>query len=229
MSEMSESELLMEEQRRRQYAHDLLNGCLKRGLAELCQEKPAEPVRWLAHWLLANNPNKPKVVMPAGKAPPIPTKQTISRDEIDAVFASRSGHTLSSHVTLVAETSGRSEYMAYPMPGAPGFLKAPQFSAGLVGQSSIEGCKHVIEAMQQGQGGVPEAVVWVSIRSEMVVYLQGEPYVLRALAHPDEPFDRHVDDGEELADLEDELKAEVEEEIRRQRGRLLVHDSSFQA
>jgi len=30
-------------------------------LVELCNVKPNNPVGWLAHWLMANNPNKPKV------------------------------------------------------------------------------------------------------------------------------------------------------------------------
>ena len=31
-------------------------------LSRLVREKPQDPVVWLADWLLANNPNKPKEV-----------------------------------------------------------------------------------------------------------------------------------------------------------------------
>lgn len=34
---------------------------LKEGLAQMLKEKPAEPMLWLAGWLLTNNPNKPFV------------------------------------------------------------------------------------------------------------------------------------------------------------------------
>jgi len=37
------------------------DGCLKHGLAALCKAKPEEPIKWLAHWLLENNPNQPRV------------------------------------------------------------------------------------------------------------------------------------------------------------------------
>eukprot|EP00002_Diphylleia_rotans_P005125 TRINITY_DN1419_c0_g1_i2.p1 TRINITY_DN1419_c0_g1~~TRINITY_DN1419_c0_g1_i2.p1 ORF type:complete len:201 (-),score=44.41 TRINITY_DN1419_c0_g1_i2:382-984(-) len=34
---------------------------LTQGLIELCKTKPENPVKWLAHYLLDNNPNKPRV------------------------------------------------------------------------------------------------------------------------------------------------------------------------
>jgi nucleoside-diphosphate kinase len=37
-----------------------VNPTLLEGLAQLCKVKPADPVVWLADWLLMNNPNKPK-------------------------------------------------------------------------------------------------------------------------------------------------------------------------
>lgn len=43
------------------YVKKMLDGCLKHGLTALCKEKPDEPIKWLAHWLLENNPNQPRV------------------------------------------------------------------------------------------------------------------------------------------------------------------------
>jgi len=43
------------------YVKQMLDGCLKHGLTALCKEKPQEPIKWLAHWLLDNNPNQPRV------------------------------------------------------------------------------------------------------------------------------------------------------------------------
>ncbi|KAJ8015278.1 hypothetical protein DPEC_G00024460 [Dallia pectoralis] len=31
------------------------------GLTELCKQKPADPFKWLADWLVRNNPNKPNI------------------------------------------------------------------------------------------------------------------------------------------------------------------------
>jgi nucleoside diphosphate kinase homolog 5 len=45
----------------RDYLSKNVNATLIKGLTELCKQKPADPVLWLADWLIANNPNKPKV------------------------------------------------------------------------------------------------------------------------------------------------------------------------
>ena len=46
------------EEATRELASDVVP-LLTSGLTELCRAKPAEPVAWLAQWLLENNPNKP--------------------------------------------------------------------------------------------------------------------------------------------------------------------------
>lgn len=45
----------------RDYLAKAVNPTLLKGLTELCKKKPADPVMWLADWLLENNPNKPKI------------------------------------------------------------------------------------------------------------------------------------------------------------------------
>ena len=43
-----------------------INDVLVKGLVELCKVKPVglDAVEWLGHYLLHNNPNKPKVIDP---------------------------------------------------------------------------------------------------------------------------------------------------------------------
>lgn len=38
-----------------------VNATLLKGLTQLCREKPLDPLVWLADWLMANNPYKPRV------------------------------------------------------------------------------------------------------------------------------------------------------------------------
>ncbi|KYN23258.1 PREDICTED: nucleoside diphosphate kinase homolog 5-like [Trachymyrmex cornetzi] len=40
---------------------ETINPVLVEGLTMCCKQKPADPVLWLAHWLILNNPNKPKL------------------------------------------------------------------------------------------------------------------------------------------------------------------------
>ena len=54
------------------YVKKMLDGCLKHGLTALCKEKPQEPIKWLAHWLLDNNPNQPRVhIFPHSRSRPM--------------------------------------------------------------------------------------------------------------------------------------------------------------
>jgi len=48
----------------REYLQSTVLPILTTALTNLCKTKPADPVAWLAGWLLENNPNKPKVVEP---------------------------------------------------------------------------------------------------------------------------------------------------------------------
>ncbi|XP_043197319.1 nucleoside diphosphate kinase homolog 5-like [Amphibalanus amphitrite] len=43
----------------RDFVDDYVSETLVRGLTELCKTKPADPVSWLAEWLLNNNPYQP--------------------------------------------------------------------------------------------------------------------------------------------------------------------------
>uniref|UniRef100_UPI00398E7555 nucleoside diphosphate kinase homolog 5-like n=1 Tax=Pristiophorus japonicus TaxID=55135 RepID=UPI00398E7555 len=43
------------------YLSKYVNPTLLRGLTELCKQKPAEPIIWLAQWLLDHNPNGHRV------------------------------------------------------------------------------------------------------------------------------------------------------------------------
>lgn len=38
---------------------------LLKGLTVLCKEKPEDPVRYLAHWMMDNNPYRPRAAEPA--------------------------------------------------------------------------------------------------------------------------------------------------------------------
>ncbi|XP_065886118.1 nucleoside diphosphate kinase homolog 5-like [Dysidea avara] len=42
-----------------EYLQKNVNPVLLRGLTQLCKEKPADALEWLAAWLIDNNPNKP--------------------------------------------------------------------------------------------------------------------------------------------------------------------------
>ena len=65
--------------RKLELVQKMLGGCLKHGLAALCKEKPEEPIKWLAHWLLDNNPNQPRVHLPRLRCPALPALPVLPR------------------------------------------------------------------------------------------------------------------------------------------------------
>jgi hypothetical protein len=42
---------------------------LLKGLTVLCKEKPEDPIRYLANWLIENNPYKPRTLDPCDTDP----------------------------------------------------------------------------------------------------------------------------------------------------------------
>ncbi|KAI9199236.1 nucleoside diphosphate kinase [Polychytrium aggregatum] len=57
-------EPLLSKDRAKIYLESSLYPVLTQGLTQLCKEKPENPTTWLGNWLIENNPNKPKVVLP---------------------------------------------------------------------------------------------------------------------------------------------------------------------
>lgn len=44
------------------YLEKNVNPILIKGLKELCKSKPLHPIKWIADWLLSNNPNQPIIL-----------------------------------------------------------------------------------------------------------------------------------------------------------------------
>ncbi|XP_025154410.1 nucleoside diphosphate kinase homolog 5-like [Harpegnathos saltator] len=54
-------EPLLRDERAEDFLWEVINPVLVEGLTLCCKTKPADPVLWLANWLILNNPNKPKL------------------------------------------------------------------------------------------------------------------------------------------------------------------------
>jgi len=184
-----------------------------KGLAALCTEKPAEPVRWLAEWLLEHNPNTPRTTFPANSKPIGAGKSAISNAEMAAIAASRSGQALgaASSITQLDLSRGANSTnnVNGVVEGATFFHQVAAYHVGSVGPCSSKGIESVIGDMLQLSKGNPKCVQWLSVRNEATIYLGGEPYVLRGGG----------------VSSEDVLKAECETEIGDRGGRIAVTDA----
>ncbi|XP_050449814.1 nucleoside diphosphate kinase homolog 5-like [Cataglyphis hispanica] len=55
------TEPLLKNEMAEDFLWENINPILAEGLTLCCKQRPADPVLWLAHWLILNNPNKPKL------------------------------------------------------------------------------------------------------------------------------------------------------------------------
>ena len=192
---------------------EILSTCLTRGLAALCAEKPAEPVRWLAEWLLEHNPNTPVTTIPATSKPISAGTSAISSAEMSAISASRSGQVLGATKTLVeldmARGGDSSNSVNGVMGGATFFHQVAAYRVGSVGPCTSQGVAAVIGDMLQLSKGNPKCVHWMSVRNDATIYLGGAPYAVRGAEAGDESL----------------LKADCEAEIGARGGRIAVTDA----
>ena len=200
-----------------------LETCLKTALTALCREKPQEPVKWLAHWLLEHNPNAPKVINPPQKlrsadssnpAGP-PSKET---PDFEKTRAGLKGTAL---IRVLCSNSVY-EHVGFAMAGASHFAYIPAHRVGGVGPCDLVGLGHVYHALGQGSAGKCSRVLWISLNNEPWVYINGSPHTLRAISNVKILLDSAT--GDQLQVMEEMLKSDVETEIGNEHGRLQVQE-----
>ncbi|KAG5339934.1 NDK5 kinase, partial [Acromyrmex charruanus] len=55
------TEPILRDEMAEDFLWETINPVLVEGLVMCCKQKPSDPILWLAHWLILNNPNKPKL------------------------------------------------------------------------------------------------------------------------------------------------------------------------
>jgi hypothetical protein len=204
--------------------------CLKSALTALCRERPQEPVKWLAHWLLEHNPNAPKVMNPKGIARTHNKADSAASAGATDLERTRAGLQGTSLVRVECKDSVFGD-VGYHMPGASVFGYFPAHRVGGVGSCSMVGLGHVFHALGQGTAGKPPGVLWISLNNGPWVYINGSPHTLRAISNVKIMLDST--NGEQLQVMEEMLKADVDTEIGAEHGRLQVeevrHHSIFDA
>mmetsp|Transcript_12515 Transcript_12515/g.22690 ORF Transcript_12515/g.22690 Transcript_12515/m.22690 type:complete len:1511 (+) Transcript_12515:216-4748(+) len=91
-----------------------------------------------------------------------------------------------------------------------------------VGIPTVEGLEGVLGHVNQGDS--QKEIVWINLREEPILYVNGRPFVLRKLEHPFENLEHTGISKERVEGMEDRLKVDVINEILENNGRLLLHD-----
>ncbi|KAF8340378.1 inositol hexakisphosphate-domain-containing protein [Cantharellus anzutake] len=163
-----------------------------------------------------------------------------SPDEERIIVANRSGSVLSASTMLKSDLFTNLQKMSLPerVVGAPNFRRLPLILFGDVsslspsqsqlvvcgsGMPTVEGMRHVLRLVQATQKG-PNCVSWISLREEPVVYVAGRPHVLRTVDRPLQNVEATGIATDVVEQMEKALKKDVQGELRRNQGKILLHD-----
>jgi hypothetical protein len=100
------------------------------------------------------------------------------------VAALRNGEVLGSQTVLKSDHCPGCQNPSLPerVDGAPNFREVPGFPVYGVANPTIDGILSVIQRIGSSKGGCP--VFWHNMREEPVIYINGEPFVLREVERP---------------------------------------------
>ncbi|KLO17434.1 hypothetical protein SCHPADRAFT_900700 [Schizopora paradoxa] len=167
-------------------------------------------------------------------------------DEAKQVVANRNGSILSASTILKSDFFSNLQKMSLPerIEGAPNFRRVSlilQFdkssqAAGTEyftevhermvcgsGMPTVEGLRRALIRVNADPKG-SNTVYWTSLREEPVLYVAGRPHVLRLVDRPLENVEATGVTTQTVEDMEIKLKRDVLRELRKNEGRLLLHD-----
>lgn len=153
-------------------------------------------------------------------------------DQKEQVLAHRNGSVLGPHTILKQDHFPGCQSSRLPafVPGAPNFRGVPGDTIRVYGGAiaTEEGVRRVLEEVGAGPDVPADApkrlsAVWHMMREEPVIYISGQPYVLREESRPFKNLLEYRGiDAERLDQMEQRLKNDVVEEAVKEGGRILV-------
>ncbi|MBI3928262.1 MAG: hypothetical protein HY319_22145 [Armatimonadetes bacterium] len=113
-----------------------------------------------------------------------------------------------------------------PIPGAPNYRNPHETTLHGLGQPTIQGLRAVLAASGAGPGGSGGPALWINLREEPVIYIDGQPLCLRDRRFPLGNLTATSISGRNLEEIEENLRQEVLAEAERNHGRIALHDES---
>ncbi|KAJ6956755.1 paladin isoform X2 [Populus alba x Populus x berolinensis] len=164
-----------------------------------------------------------------GYASPKPSPMRIAEStdgrphEMGVVAALRNGEVLGSQTVLKSDHCPGCQNPSLPerVDGAPNFREVPGFPVYGVANPTIDGILSVIQRIGSSKGGCP--VFWHNMREEPVIYINGEPFVLREVERPFKNMLEYTGIGRERVErMEARLKEDILREAERYGGAIMV-------
>nr|XP_027099730.1 paladin-like isoform X1 [Coffea arabica] len=108
--------------------------------------------------------------------------------------------------------------------GAPNYRKADLLHVHGVAIPTIHGIRNVLDHIRAQMPGKQTHVLWINLREEPVVYINGRPFVLRDVERPFSNLEYTGINRQRLEQMEDRLKEDILLEAARYGNKILVTD-----
>lgn len=141
------------------------------------------------------------------------------------VLTKRRGGTLSQRSILKSYCVPPSRYNAIDVPGVTDIRKVKSWPVYTVSSCTVPALRNLLQALDAGPGGARHVVV-TDLREELVVYVNGTPYMRRDLEMPAASMHHAGIRAYKLEELERRLLADVAAEAQVWDGRILLHRES---
>lgn len=104
--------------------------------------------------------------------------------------------------------------------GAPNFRNIHKFNVYGVAIPTLGGVSNVLDYLDAKN----VETVWINLREEPVIYVNGRPFVLRDIDNPLANIEQTGIEYDRVEEMEIRLKEDLLEEAKQNNGRVLLHD-----
>ncbi|KAK4271119.1 hypothetical protein QN277_019857 [Acacia crassicarpa] len=146
--------------------------------------------------------------------------------ELEQVMKARGGSVLGKKTILKSDhfPGCQNKRLSPQIEGAPNYRQADSLHVHGVAIPTIDGIKNVLEHIGAQIGGRRAQVLWINLREEPVVYINGRPFVLRDVERPFSNLEYTGINRERVEQMEDRLKEDILLEAARYGNKILVTD-----
>ncbi|KAF7804996.1 paladin-like isoform X1 [Senna tora] len=146
--------------------------------------------------------------------------------ELEQVMKCRGGSVLGKKTILKSDhfPGCQNKRLSPQIEGAPNYRQADSLHVHGVAIPTIDGIQNVLKHIGAQIGGKGAQVLWINLREEPVVYINGRPFVLRDVERPFSNLEYTGINGERVEQMESRLKEDILLEAARYGNKILVTD-----
>ncbi|XP_028800975.1 paladin isoform X3 [Neltuma alba] len=146
--------------------------------------------------------------------------------ELEQVMKARGGSVLGKKTILKSDhfPGCQNKRLSPQIEGAPNYRQADSLHVHGVAIPTIDGIQNVLKHIGAQIGGRRAQVLWINLREEPVVYINGRPFVLRDVEKPFSNLEYTGINRERVEQMEDRLKEDILSEAARYGNKILVTD-----